>query len=929
MNKSRIALAVVVVSLACVACGDERDGASISAPVVLGTFEGTIDPELGLVDIRMVNADATASAQEQALTAVVEDKNGVRGTAAAIDRIEFAVECSGSGLATCGPPFAAPVSVVNGCATGVDSFELDVTVRSFFPGGLRAAYVEITSIRNLDVPTNNNTICNNDPVPRNLTVSGTALNSSLGLYRYGQLIPNATAPTGAPALAADYVHWKFRNPGGRFNFVGRVVAQPCSNDCTVATNINRFWEAEGGLNASVDAASEGNGVVYLGGSFNYVGPRTGAAAAIGGLGAAAPGRAAAVWPAVEGGQVTALIDDGAGGVYVGGAFTTVGGVTRNGIAHILANGSLDTAFTASVTGSVTALARVGSRLILGGTFTQVNATARTNLAAVDATTGALDASWIANANGAVSALIASGANVVVGGAFTTIDDGPGSVRATPRIARLAATSGDVDLAFSTRLRVNNGVVSAFVLGSDGNTLFFGGTFNGTNSVTGDAGNVTRTRLAAVALSTTTLSAFAASANGDVSGLARIGTSIYVVGNFGTFNGQTRARAAAVSESGVLLAWRPSVNSTLFAVAADTARNELYLGGTQTNRLTAVDGTVGTAITWAVAGSNNLAQQSSTATRAMIVVGGVVYVGGGFRSVGGVSRPGFAVLDLATGEATAASPYATQQAITALATLAGGDAIVGTAVSVDRVTPAGAIVWSRATNAPVLAAAVDGADNVYIGGTFTTVGGSARSQVAALDSNGTLLAWAPTATGGAVRAIGFYENETYLGGDFTAVNGDATAARLATLNLATGAAVVRRGWNANGTVFTVSPNRDFLFVGGAFTSIDGVARARIAGLDGAAVTTYAQAASSTVRSIAAVGNNLHIGGDLGTLGGGVCAKFCTQHIDGSTRGSFNGGLTASVKTLAVAGDVVLAGGSYFNSTVSGGAQRTGGAVLFAD
>jgi len=70
---------------------------------------------------------------------------------------------------------------------------------------------------------------------------------------------------------------------------------------------------------------------------------------------------------VAGGSVRAAIADGAGGWYLGGTFSSVGGVARGGLAHVRADGTLDTAFDPPAgLGQVRALALDAGRLYVGG-----------------------------------------------------------------------------------------------------------------------------------------------------------------------------------------------------------------------------------------------------------------------------------------------------------------------------------------------------------------------------------------------------------------------------------------------------------------------------------------------------------------------------------------------------------------------------------
>ena len=88
----------------------------------------------------------------------------------------------------------------------------------------------------------------------------------------------------------------------------------------------------------------------------------------------------------------AVAPDGSG-VFAGGAFTTVNGVTRVGLVKLdPATGTTVTAFSAA-TGGGTGVYDMdigGNKLYLTGTFTKVKGQTRTRLAAVNVTTGALD-----------------------------------------------------------------------------------------------------------------------------------------------------------------------------------------------------------------------------------------------------------------------------------------------------------------------------------------------------------------------------------------------------------------------------------------------------------------------------------------------------------------------------------------------------------
>lgn len=77
----------------------------------------------------------------------------------------------------------------------------------------------------------------------------------------------------------------------------------------------------------VNAVVVSGGIVYLGGAFSQAGPATGSAAALDVTTGLPLG-----FPEV-GGDVRAVVPDGAGGWYVGGRFTRAGGQARANLAH--------------------------------------------------------------------------------------------------------------------------------------------------------------------------------------------------------------------------------------------------------------------------------------------------------------------------------------------------------------------------------------------------------------------------------------------------------------------------------------------------------------------------------------------------------------------------------------------------------------------
>ena len=145
-------------------------------------------------------------------------------------------------------------------------------------------------------------------------------------------------------------------------------------------------------------------------------------------------------------EVRAVILQPDGKIIIGGAFTNINGVTRNRIARLNDDGSLDQTFhaTPGADGIVYAVAsQADGKLLLGGSFTNVNGVFRSRLARLNSD-GSLDTAFDpgTGANNTVWALaLRIDGRVLVGGWFTTID-GTGQ----NRVARLNP-DGSIDATF--------------------------------------------------------------------------------------------------------------------------------------------------------------------------------------------------------------------------------------------------------------------------------------------------------------------------------------------------------------------------------------------------------------------------------------------------------------------------------------------------
>jgi uncharacterized delta-60 repeat protein len=173
-------------------------------------------------------------------------------------------------------------------------------------------------------------------------------------------------------------------------------------------------------------------------------------------------------PGTNGG-VNALVTQSDGKVVLGGAFTQVGGAARKGLARVYADGSVQGIFIADTDGAVRALAQQpDGKALIGGDFTHIGTTTQVHnyLARLNAD-GSVDSTFNPSASGSVVAfLVMPDGKIIVGGYFSTV-----STQTCDGIVRLNA-DGSVDTTFSAN---TNGSVFALAAQADGK-LIVGGSF---------------------------------------------------------------------------------------------------------------------------------------------------------------------------------------------------------------------------------------------------------------------------------------------------------------------------------------------------------------------------------------------------------------------------------------------------------------------
>lgn len=162
-----------------------------------------------------------------------------------------------------------------------------------------------------------------------------------------------------------------------------------------------------------------------------------------------------------------------GKIIIGGTFTNYNGSTLNNIARLNSNGTIDVTFTLGTGANSTvntAVLQGDGKIIIGGDFTSYNGTSRNRIARLNAD-GTLDATFDpgVGANATVfSTAIQSDGKIVIGGSFSTYNSNTKNF-----IARINS-NGSFDASFAGT--GTNGTIRTIRIQSDGK-IFMAGVFN--------------------------------------------------------------------------------------------------------------------------------------------------------------------------------------------------------------------------------------------------------------------------------------------------------------------------------------------------------------------------------------------------------------------------------------------------------------------
>ena len=498
-------------------------------------------------------------------------------------------------------------------------------------------------------------------------------------------------------------------------------------------------------------------------------------------------------------------------VYFGGSFNQYKGVTANNLAATDTSGNLDTTFTAATgpNNDVSVILVDTSGIYIGGYFTTYRGATANYIAKLD-TSGNLDTTFSPGSgqnglNSNVSAIAVASSALYVGGSFNQYRG------ATANYVAKLDTSGNLDGTFNPANAPNGFNQSVTAILPANNLLYFGGGFDsygGTlvnNLVKLDPmGNIDPGFLSATnstTNSTTNSQSGTVGTNAAVSALSLTGSSLFVGGNFTTYQGAPASFVAKVNSStGVLdTTYNPStgangVNGPVYALASDT--DNVYIGGAFTSyQISNVNYIAKTSLAGVLDSTFTPSSGSigfDSYVLSLALSGTSLFVGGSFQHYRSSPANYIALLDATSGSLnTTLSP----------ATGANG------------------------FNSMVNALNVNGS-NVFAGGAFTTYRGATANFLAKLNASSgaldTTFNPASGANGCDSTVNSLYSNSTTLvaGGQFANCRGWATAGIAKMDLLGNVDAVFSRDPGPiafSGTIYSISGQDNWIYVGGNQTS----------------------------------------------------------------------------------------------------------------
>ncbi|MBC7632322.1 PKD domain-containing protein [Aeromicrobium sp.] len=195
-----------------------------------------------------------------------------------------------------------------------------------------------------------------------------------------------------------------------------------------------------------------------------------------------------------------------------------------------------------------------------------------------------------------------------------------------------------------------------------------------------------------------------------------------------------------------------------------------------------------------------------------------------------------------------------------------------------------------------------------------------------------VAWDQAIVGNTVYVVGSFTNARPAGsaaGVNTVTRNNMLAYNLTTGELLTGFAP---SFNAEVRSVAASPDGSRIYVGGAFTSVSGLNRYRVAALNpttGAVIANFAPVVNSTVKSVTATATGVYFGGQFSSVGGSARTKLAAVNANTGALLPWSPSITDGIVQAVTAspdGTKIVAGGSF---TFANGSNNPGYGLVMLD
>lgn len=340
---------------------------------------------------------------------------------------------------------------------------------------------------------------------------------------------------------------------------------------------------------------------------------------------------AQTWSAVSSGTysgtIVSALETYGTDLYAGGFFTTIGGLTSNGIARW--NGTSWSSVGSGVTGAssqVQCLAVYGGELYAGGSFYTMNGITAHYIAKYNGTSWSVVGSST-SLDGMVSALAVYNGDLYAGGNFLTV----GGV-ASKGVAKWNGTTWS-----TVGTGVAGGSALIYSLAVYNFELYAGGNFLSCNGVT--ATNITKWNGTIWSSVSTGMAGPGGASGGTVRALEVYNTNLYAGGGFYLAGGMAAYYVAKWNGTGWSSVGTTGVNGTtpVFVYALAVSNSNLYVGGC----FTTADGSSANYIAqwndlnWSSLGTGMDNGVNPTKVFALADYGSELYAGGDFTTAGGI------------------------------------------------------------------------------------------------------------------------------------------------------------------------------------------------------------------------------------------------------------------------------------------------------